>query len=312
VPIPVSTGSVRVEPVDDPTKLEAFTLATEELPFTQLALSYDYDPDLPRQPADQPGESELALDFGRTPADDYRDFALVMTNSTDLGTVVTIESIHANGAPILTVPRTITLGPRATRYVATTLVESVGFVAGEPHPLEDLFGNVFLEPGLVLYRMSIRHGDGVVLSARGIDPAFQQARQTIPSIDLTHDVVVASVDQELITNGAERNWVSLMNRDSNDLDVFVRAFTPGGTEHTLPTLFVPALGRLEWSPDATVLKGLLGLRENQDDPTSLPVPFFSLRFTSAGRFGINARREVRDPQDVLILVTPHVIEPLDD
>jgi hypothetical protein len=214
----------------------------------------------------------------------------------------------------------VILAAHTTRYYGTTRILSAGLDSNEVHPFADLFGDVFATTGLETFYMSLVHGNGLFVSARNFDPGFFAAWQVLETRDRTRDAVVVGIEQETTTLGGERNWISLMNPSPSPITVNVRAFTPGdaaapspnGTEHILPSIVVPAEARMDWSPDGIILKGRLGIRENQDDPADVPVAFFSLRFTSGSPFGLAGRREVRDPRGILLLVTPHVVENLDD
>jgi hypothetical protein len=302
-------GSVVATPtLDDPTKLEAFTLAAKES-RSSLSLAYEthYWDFLSFRLA------EAALQHGPAPEGEFRDFQLVVVNPTDGVATFTIDRIVTDtGVSVLPFPRLVAIPAGESRVYATTTVDSLGLDSGEVSPLDDIFGDPFLATTYRRFVMGLTIGEGLYLSSRDFDPSIAEFEANVRGLLRTHDAMVIGIEQETTVVSGRRNWISLMNPATGPITVLPRAYTPGGTEHILPSILVPAWGRLDWSPDAITLNGLLGLREDQNDPTSLPVPFFSLRFISAGSFGVEGRREVRNASDLLLFVTPFVVEPLDD
>jgi hypothetical protein len=309
-----SAGQVAVTPLPAAGVDVKFTMATREDPagFGE-AIGFGLDSDIHVQQTGPGNFYELALEWGRTPEDDFRDFAILATNATDGALTIQFDEINdATGGAILPFPRVFTLGARETRYFGTTLANTIGLEIGEVHPFADLFGDVFLTAGLRQMRWALVHAPGVVVTAPNFDPAFSAAYQEVPETEISISAAVVGIEQETTTFGAERNWIAMTNRSTAEARVFVRIFTPGGTEYLLPDLFVPPGGRFDWSPDALVLNGLLGIREDQNVPTDPPVPFFSVYLASTTGLGFFGRREIRDALGNLVLVTPHVVELLDD
>jgi hypothetical protein len=299
-------GSLVVTAVDDPTKFEAVAIASREQPSTE---SLGYDVARPVTPFQQ---QVFGVAYGQEASGNFLDFAIVVTNGRDEASSFTIDAIRTEGGgDVLGPPRLVVLGAHETRYYATTVVDSRGLGSGEIHPFADLFGDVFLASAVSRQWWQVSLGEGIHLCARNFEPAFFEAWMVIHPVPVTHVSMAEVIEQETSTFSGERNWITLVNPANAPLTVFVRSFTPGGNVLDLPDLVVPALGRLDWSPDGIVENGLLGIRENQNDPTSTPVSSFSLQFSSAGSFGLQGQREFRDGSGLILGLMPIVTRSLE-
>lgn len=250
----------------------------------------------------------LGFVFGRDfVSGGYEDFDLLVSNGTDDPSPngFTIQSIHDDaGNAILTTPRTVTLGPRASRLFATTTAASLGLEPGEVHPFADLFGDVFAAGGLRRFTMNLSIGRGILLQGRSFDPlTFDFAGRVRPLARRTStSVLVADAQTTLI--GGIANVVTLSNPTAGPVTVQVRAFTQAeGTQYVLDPVTIPAFSMLDWRADA------LHLKETPGVPTLADVPFLRFLFSANAPFTAGGRRLRRDASNLQIFITPHLVRP---
>jgi hypothetical protein len=227
------------------------------------------------------GDVDLA--FGRDLAGNYHDFALLLSNGSDGATSVLVNAIWTStGVLVLGTPRLLVLGPHSTKLYASTTLDSDGLELGETSFFEPFFGDAGLATSLTRFHVSLTVPVDVDVSFRQHDSVFDSWFRIVPFRKTTNDVCVADVEIQTTTIGGTRNVITVSNPTAAPQDVFVRAFTPGGTEYILPTLTVAGLEILDWSPDGLVF------RESPTDTTGPPVPYVTLRLTAVGTVGFDA------------------------
>ena len=114
-----------------------------------------------------------------------------------------------------------------------------------------------------------------------------------------------SQDCSLTTQaGAIRTYVDFMNPVNFEQTVFVRGFTPGGTEYILDSFTVGPFRRVRWSQDGTIY------REDPFDLLLPPVAFMSFEFSSTGGLHYGARTEIKDTQGIFTNMVPIIVRNL--
>lgn len=249
------------------------------------------------------------LEFGREggAAGNVNDFAVLLSNpGTELETMTISAIYRANGTTILGTPRFVTIDPKATKFLATRTIDSFGLDlgGGEVSPFDDLFGDVSLASGVTSFTLLITVPDTVDVSARHYDRLFGTYCRLVPPRPLTGVVNVCNLPIQTTTSTGTRTYVDLMNPTPFELTVFVRGFTPGGTEYLLDPVVVPGLNRVRWSQDGTIF------REDPFDVLLPPVLFMSFEFTSTGGMHVGARTEVRDTFGVFTNQVPIIVRNL--
>lgn len=248
--------------------------------------------------------AELMLEFGKdNVSGGYEDFDVLVSNASDLASTFTVQSIYDEfGNPIKTTPRTFQMPPRQSRLFRTTVIDSLGLQVGETHPFAAHFGDVFLAAGLGRFHMSLSIGPGLFVSALEFDPVTLEfaGRVRPTAIRRTTSVLVSDAQTSLLT-GTE-NVETLSNPTGTPITVLVRAFTKDlGTEYLLPSFTIPAHGMADFRADA------LHLKETPGVPTLADVPALRFLFSSNTPFGTRGRQTRRDVNDLLVLVTPHIV-----
>lgn len=298
-----------------PGRIGHLSVLQEDAPFALAAvedddLVYDVDDRLNGTPrlldAGAAAQATLVLGFGRDPqSGGYEDFDLVLSNATDDPSPrgVTLHSVHDEfGNALLTTPRTLTLGPRATRLLGTTLATSLGLEVGEVHPFADLFGDVFATTSHRRFHAELSISQGVVLRGRAFDPlVLEYAGRVLPTSRRTTTSVLVVDAQTTLLSGLS-NVITLANPSSGPVTVQVRAFTAiEGTQYDLPTIILPARSLTDVRADA------LHLKETPGVPTLADVPSLRLLFSGSGPFVTSGRRAGRDTSNLLLFITPHLV-----
>ena len=249
------------------------------------------------------------LEFGRDGpgVGNVHDFAVVLSNpGTDLETM-TINAIYrANGTTILGTPRFVTIDPKATKFLATRTIDSFGLDlgGGEVSPFDDLFGDVSLAGSVTSFTLLITVPDTVDVSARHYDRLFATYCRILPPRPLSANVNVCNMPIQTTVSSGIRTYVDLMNPTPFELTVFVRGYTPGGTEYLIDPVVVPGLNRVRFSQDGIIY------REDPFDVLDPPVPFMSFEFASTGGLHIGARTEIRDTLGIFSNQVPIIVRNL--
>ena len=245
------------------------------------------------------------VEFGTDTVGNVYDFFVQATNPTGTDATVTLEGAYlASGAAILSTPRTVGIDAKRTKLLATTNLLSQGLDDGEVSPFADIFGSVETQLSLEVVTLIFSVSPEVSLSARGYN-LFKSFYRILPGRKLTTQVAALGINTPVTTATGARNYVTLMNPRSNEVQVNIQGFTPGGTQYFLDPVVVPAFGRIDWSAD--------GMRFTED-PTSTTedqVPHMAFLFSGQGGVFFNARRVWRDLIDMEVrAIVPQVIRDL--
>lgn len=245
------------------------------------------------------------VEFGTDPAGNVYDFFVQATNPTTRNATITLEGVwRSDGSPILNTPRIVAVDSKRTKILATTDLLSQGLDDQEDSPFSDIFGPVDAQPfDLDVCTVIFSVSADVSLSARGWN-AYKSFYRVLPGRKLTTQVIALGIDVPVTTATAARNFVTLMNPRSNEIQVNVRGYTPGGTEYLLDPVVVPAYTRIEWSADGMIFT------EDPTDQTQDQVPFMGFMFAAQGGMFFNARRVLRELDDELRAMSPQVVRDL--
>lgn len=233
------------------------------------------------------------LEFGRDSpgAGNVHDFGVVLSNPTASLETLTINAIYRDGGTaILSTPRFVSIDPDSTKFLATRTIDSFGLDigGGEVSPFADLFGDVAVAPSVSTFTLLVTAPAGVDISARHYDRLFGSYCRIVPPRRLTTTVNVSNMPIQTTTAGAIRTYVDLMNPTAFTQTIFIRGYTPGGTEYVLDSLSLGPFRRVRWSQDGTIY------REDPFDLLLPPVPYMSFEFSSTGGIHFGARTEIRD------------------
>lgn len=236
------------------------------------------------------------------------DFAMMLANYTSSDATVVIDAIRTTGgANIIPAPRIVTLDSKASKYLATTTVDSIGLDAGaaEQSPFSDILGLPTGKDLLDLY-IFMNVPAGVDVSVREDNFTFKQFRRIIPGRTVMTTAMIPGVEVQTTTQGGIRNWVTVSNPTGGSKIVNISAFTPGGVEYVLTQQNVGGFQGVAWSPDGLIFT------ETPEDPNAVPVPYVAFRLSVQGGVIIDAYQErVNNPVFNLVEnLRPHVVRNL--
>jgi hypothetical protein len=185
----------------------------------------------------------------------------------------------------------------------TTTRDSLGLdnAGGEVSLFDDIFGDVFTYEDFEEVTLHIQVPKSVNLSARHFDPAFGSFWQRMKQFPLSNNVLVADLPIQVTQGTGLRNLVSFTNPTKGTLRIPIRGFTPGGTEYILEALEVPALSRLDWTPDG------MNFREDPSDPTGPIVRYMQFLFSPSGGAFFRGRTVAQDANGLIFFITPTMI-----
>ncbi len=242
------------------------------------------------------------LRFGTDAAGNVYDFGIYLANPSPTSTSVTVNQIRtAGGAPLLASPRIVTLAGHAAKFESTTTVESLGLDAGEQSVFNDIFGNVDLAVGMAEVSVQLSIPRGVNVTARDYDSRFKAYRRILAAYRLSTSVAIPNMEVEPFTTTGVKNEAVFTNRQTGSVTLNVRAFTPGGTQYQLPSVVLPGLTQVRWSPDGQIF------REDPTDTTSPPVPFMTFFFSTSGGTFFDGLRTRVDATDLIFFVRPYAV-----
>lgn len=249
------------------------------------------------------------LEFGRDApgAGNVNDFGVMLSNPTSSLETLIINGIYrANGTTILGVPQFVSIEPHSTKFLATRTIDSYGLdlAGGETSPFEALFGDVSAAGSVTSFSMLVTASADVNVSARHYDSLFSTYCRIVSPRRLTTAVNVSNMPIQTTTAGAIRTYVDFMNPTGFDQTVFVRGFTPGGTEYVLDSFVLGPNRRVRWSQDGTIF------REDPFDLLLPPVGFMSFEFSATGGIHVGARTEIRDVIGIFTDQVPIIVRNL--
>ena len=273
----------------------AFTSASPFLAAVEEDLAFDGTP----QVTIAPRQMYVTLSQGQVTAlpTTYTDFAMVVRNDADATRLVTLQEIRlADGSSLEPTPRSITLAARESRVITTL----------DP-PFDDLFGDATLQPSLLRVWMHIELPADVDLSFRQFDPLTLASNMTVRPHTVGHIFETLEVFPEPVLPSTVRTFFSIVNPTNTEITVTVESLIPqpdGFDAGPVPlaTLTVPALNRIEFSPD--------GVTYLDRDLVAADVVGFRLR--SGAPFTALGRRVHQNASGLILMLSPTIIRNFDD
>ncbi len=249
------------------------------------------------------------LEFGRDSLGfgNVHDFGVLLSNPTGSLETLTINAIYReNGTAILSTPIFVSIDAFSTKFLATRTIDSFGLDlgGGETSPFESLFGDVSTAGSVTSFSLIVTAPDDVNVSVRHYDRLFQTYCRLVPPRRLTTRVNVCNMPIQTTQAGSTRTYVDFMNPVGFEQTIFVRGFTPGGTEYVLDSLTIGPFRRIRWSQDGTIY------REDPFDLLLPPVPYMSFEFSSTGGLHYGARTEIKDTQGIFTNMVPIIVRNL--
>jgi hypothetical protein len=247
------------------------------------------------------------LEFGVDAGFNIHDFGVYFGNPTDQQVTIQLAAVNtAAGANLLPngQSRLVSVDPHATKFMATTQIESRGLDQGEVSIFADIFGNVDAATGLSVFELVFTVPRGADISARDYDSRAGSYFRIVPAYRQTTDAVIPVMDYETFTTTTTTNLATFANPFNTTATVNVRGYTPGGTEYILDPFDVGPFGRVPWSPDGSVF------REDPTDVTAPPVRFMTFLFSSSGGVFMDGRRTRTNAQDLILFQRPFVVRNL--
>jgi len=246
-------------------------------------------------------ELGVDFDFGVDADGNYKDFGVLVNNTTDDDQSFVIRSVrNAGGTNLLAgAPWTVLLSPHQTKWLASTTLESFGLDFGEQSPFDASFGDVTQQVSLDTAYIEVSVPLGVELGLRSFDSVFDSFYRIAPGAGARENhEFLAKMEVATSLINSTRNYISVMNPTNSSQTFTPRVYTPLGTEYILPSVVINARARMDLSLDGNVFR---------NDPTDLnepPVPFVTARIPFLGRMFANSRQERRDNQGLLIFIKP--------
>ncbi len=243
------------------------------------------------------------VDYGFDFGGNAHDFALVVSNPTGSGQVVTLDSITAaDGTELLPTPRQLVLRGFQTKFYRERTIDCIGLDDGEFSPFDGVFPDLDTVPALDQLTFTITSPREVNTSMRIYDSVFEQFFMIRNgSSRLSTRVNVTNIPTQTTTISGTRNWIDISNPFAGTVDVFPTVTTPGGTVYVLDPITVDPRSRTTFSPDGEVF------REDPFDPVEPPVPFISVELSSVGGLFYNARKTRRNAQGLILFMRPSVV-----
>jgi hypothetical protein len=243
------------------------------------------------------------IDYGFDYAGNAFDFALVISNPTSRGQVVTLNNIFAaDGTELLPVPVQLILDPYQSKYYRQRTIDCRGLDDGEFSPFDPIFTDLGMLPAFQQYTFVLSAPREVNTNMRIYDSVFDQffmIRNGSSRLSTRVNVTNVPVQSEAISG--VRNWIDISNPFAGPVEAFPTVTTPGGTVYVLDPVTIPGRARVSFSPDGEIF------REDPFDPTDPPVPFISVEISSVGGLFYNARKTSRRPLGVIEFLRPSIV-----
>ena len=303
------TGLIHVMPSplgSQPAGVDADTVFHFDV-FTQLRHLQDFQVAIePRfTQAHEPIPEKVGFDFrfGIDTVGNTFDFFTVFTNPTDTNQTITINQVYtAGGAPQLPGPMDIILRPKATKLAATTDVLSRGWdlAAGEQSPYVIPFGDVNLSSGAGPFFVDYSVGPEVSVWHVNYDSVANTFVRVVRNYGVTTNTFLNAFPIEVTSAGTRRNYVHVMNLQTQPIQISPVVFTPGGTRYDLDPISIGPIERVDVSLDGQIFR---------EDPTDLnepPVACVCLQLVSLSGLAYTSRSELRNGADQILWVSPRV------
>jgi hypothetical protein len=233
------------------------------------------------------------------------DFGVFLGNPTASPIAVQLTSLtRDNGTNMLAAPRLVALDAHATKFMASTTLDSRGLDTGELSIFDDILGSVDTATGLTTFSARFAVSSAANVSARDYDSRFKAYYRIVPGYRQTPDVLIPAMDYATVTTGGTRNYAVITNPFGSSAQVTVRAYTPGGTQYVLDPITVAPYSMFFYSPDGNVF------REDPTDVTAPPVPFVSLQLSGSGGLFYDGVRQRVDATGLILYRHPFFVRNL--